>query len=475
MNDLVVIIPGITGSALADAQGREVWGLRLGTIARALAGLGGSLRSLTLPDGFEDDPAPDGVQPTGLMMGFHVIPGVWSPAFGYGELVRFLKHPRFGLTLDGEQVNGSSPGNLILFAYDWRLSNRRIAKQLKLRVEPALDRWRASAPERADAKVVFICHSMGGLVARWFADCLGGAAITRSIVTIGTPHRGALQALGQLVNGVSKGIGPLQVDFTRFARSLPSTYELLPEYACIEGPNGALSKTTECVLPRLDAARAITGMEFHDKLDSAPDPPYSLIPIVGIGQLTATTARIDGDRVEVLSTIKGRDRMGDGTVPRFAARPKRLVETDPSIRGVGDGHGALPGNRSVLDQLDFALTAEEVVYRVVESAEERVDESSITGVSVSDLHIAGEQVDVRVAVPERRVFEVVAFDETGSEADHAPVQLDGTEDDLGRFVGTASFERLKPGGIKFVARRENDPDGRDVRPVWAATLIWGDT
>ena len=115
-----------------------------------------------------------------------------------------------------------------MFAYDWRLSNRWTAELLKERVESALTRWRESAPERSDAKVVFVCHSMGGLVARWYLDVLGGAEIARALVTLGTPHRGALKALEQLVNGVRKGPGPLKVDLTGFARSLPSSYELLP-------------------------------------------------------------------------------------------------------------------------------------------------------------------------------------------------------------------------------------------------------
>ena len=54
--------------------------------------------------------------------------------------------------------------------------------------------------------------------------------MTSRIVTIATPHRGAMKALDQLINGARIGVGPFKPAFTTFARSLPSSYELLPEY-----------------------------------------------------------------------------------------------------------------------------------------------------------------------------------------------------------------------------------------------------
>jgi triacylglycerol esterase/lipase EstA (alpha/beta hydrolase family) len=35
--------------------------------------------------------------------------------------------------------------------------------------------------------VVFVCHSMGGLLTRYYVDVLGGHEITRSVVTIHKP------------------------------------------------------------------------------------------------------------------------------------------------------------------------------------------------------------------------------------------------------------------------------------------------
>ena len=50
-------------------------------------------------------------------------------------------------------------GQVLPVAYDWRLSNRYNAARLATIVEPALQRWRDSSPERADARLVFVGRS----------------------------------------------------------------------------------------------------------------------------------------------------------------------------------------------------------------------------------------------------------------------------------------------------------------------------
>jgi triacylglycerol esterase/lipase EstA (alpha/beta hydrolase family) len=133
-------------------------------------------------------------------------------------LVNGLK-ARFTLT----EASTTQPGNLLLFPYDWRLSNVLSAIKLAETAPGELDRWRKHT-QNPDAKLVLICHSMGGLVARWFLEVLGGREITRQLVTIGTPYQGSVDALRELVNGLSVGLGPLSVKLTAFLRSLPSVY-----------------------------------------------------------------------------------------------------------------------------------------------------------------------------------------------------------------------------------------------------------
>jgi pimeloyl-ACP methyl ester carboxylesterase len=404
------------------------------------------------------------------MPSWHAIPGVWTPVRGYSELLAFLGQERFGLVEDAGEP-GAGPGNLVVFAYDWRLSNRHSAERLRARVEACLERWRASELSRADAQLVFICHSMGGLAARWYIERLGGAEVTRVLVTLGTPHRGAVKALEQLVSGVRKGPGPLKADLTSFARSLPSSYQLLPEYACIETGAGGLCKTTEVDLPHLDRERVADGMRFHDELDATPPGSYPLAPVIGIRQPTWTTVAIEGETAVPCGRIGDADEGGDGTVPRLAARPKSMSDRDLAIRGVGEGHGVLAGHRSVTDQLEFVLTAKEVTYKDIAEHVHAADGERVIGVATPDLHEAGEDVAVEVAFAEQRVLQVVAVDEHAREVASELVRYGGETDMSGRWVGSAVLRGVPPGGYTICARAPDDPHGIGVAPVHTTTLV----
>ncbi|RPE44550.1 hypothetical protein EDD90_7800 [Streptomyces sp. Ag109_O5-1] len=71
-------------------------------------------------------------------------------------------------------------------SFDWRLRVRlRLAALVPpQRVAEELERRRSSAPERADAQVVFLCHSMGGLVARYYVECPGDHEVTRRQIAL---------------------------------------------------------------------------------------------------------------------------------------------------------------------------------------------------------------------------------------------------------------------------------------------------
>ena len=386
LDDLVVVLPGIMGSTLRDRNGAEVWGTSLGSIVKGVLTRGKAIKRLELPEGIGDEPAPDGVVAAALMPDIHVIPGIWSVSIGYEAMVRWFRD-----TFDVVEDDAARPeqiANFVQFPYDWRLSNRASAVALQRRVEPLLERFRTQ-PGRADAKVVFIGHSMGGLVARYYVDVLGGHEITDKVITLGTPHRGALNALESLINGVSKGLGPFKLDLTKLSRSLPSLYQLLPEYACIESDSG-LRKTTEMQLPDLDASLVADAMRFHEELRAATagvSLGYDSHPIIARTQPTSTTARLRNDRVEPLRTIDGRDEGGDGTVPRLAAIPYGITPDDAIVRYIKDKHGALPANAPVLTELEGVLTASEVIAR---------DTSYDVGVVMDDIWMAGQAVEATI-------------------------------------------------------------------------------
>lgn len=312
VTDLVVVLPGIMGSRLADADGGAVWDLSGADLLRGLRDFGRSLNALRLPKGIGDGDPGDGVVPVGLMPDLHALPGVWRPVDGYTDLLRWLER-HFTLSVSD---------NLLTFPYDWRLSCRYNAERLKGRIDLELERWRASAPERRGARVVFLCHGLGGLVARHYVERLGGHEVTRRLITLGTPHQGCLEALAALVDGGDPvGLGP---DLSRFARSLPSLHQLAPDYACMAGPDGPVHARDLPGLPGVDAALLADAARFHADLRSGPSRAELLV-IAGAGQPTATAAACDGDRLTLL-----READGDGAVPREVALPARAH---------GDGEG----------------------------------------------------------------------------------------------------------------------------------------
>lgn len=89
--DLVIVLPGISGSVLAK-DGKEVWGASTAAIWKIVTIGGGSIRSLAIK-GVDDaslDDLGDGVKATGLVQDLRIIPGLWK-IDGYTGLVNRLQ------------------------------------------------------------------------------------------------------------------------------------------------------------------------------------------------------------------------------------------------------------------------------------------------------------------------------------------------------------------------------------------------
>lgn len=428
IRDVVVVVPGIMGSELVDADGRPLWAVSPGGLVRAIRALSGD--RLTLPPDIGDGPAPDGVRATRPIGSLHLIPGLWSPVTGYDVLLDFLRSPRFQLVEADAHEPGRIP-NLIPFAYDWRLSNRHNGRRLAEVALAALERWRRQ-PGLGDAKLVLVCHSMGGLVARWFAEREGGAEAIRALVTIGTPHRGALRALTALVNGLEPGLGPLRLSLTGLARSLPSLYQLLPQYDCLDH-GGRRVGLDALAHPELDRGRVSDAAAFHAAINPAGEPAYVLHKVVGIRQPTPTTARVVGERVEPSPAIDGLNQGGDGTVPRLAAEPP--AGRGREVHEIADQHGELQGTRSLLDLLDGILTREQIVWQAAPGEP--------FGVEMNDLWTTAQDPLLQVSELGDRRLHVALFDEQGREVRAAtPVPADGC----------MRFGALAEGGYRAVVR-----------------------
>ena len=322
----------------------------MGSGARFRRRFGGSL-----PEKEGEGEPDDGVRATRLMPDLHVIPGLWSPIKGYTALAQFFGD-RFTVTTPTD----GSAGNLIEFPYDWRLSNVVSARRLAATAVPALERWREQSGNR-EAKLVLVCHSMGGLVARWFLEVMGGWELTRWLITVGTPYQGALNALETLVNGLSHGLGPFRMNLTELVRSFPSAYELLPTYPCFDPGSGKMRPLTEVSGVGLDSDMLTAAASFHamiaERVRERPERGYGIVAIKGILQPTYQSARPGGEGIEPLRVYGGIDRGGDGTVPRPSAHPPEWKEEGEGLTvGASQRHSTLQETEGVHAQLFLRLT-----------------------------------------------------------------------------------------------------------------------
>jgi hypothetical protein len=361
MPDIVVLIPGITGSRLVR-DGEPVWDLSLGAVGTALLSLGRSVTDLQMAaDDPEREYLDDGVRESGLIPDLHVLPGLDWRIDGYGKIAKRL-HGWFDLT---------AGDNYFEFAYDWRRDNRAHAKRLRRQSREWLRRWR-DRTGNADARLILVAHSMGGLIARYFAECTeDGWRDTRLLVTFGTPYNGSVNAVDGLANGYTKKLGPLTlIDLTDAMRSWRSVYQLLPTFRCVDDGTADSRRLREGPLPEgLSAERFRAATEFHDAIRTAVGEHlhddydgtggYDIRPIVGEFQQTLQSARL-GPPVEVLPTWQDSDAGGDGTVPALSSYPAERFESRAGVMFVAERHSSLQNNDAVLTQLHGLLRGQPV-------------------------------------------------------------------------------------------------------------------
>jgi hypothetical protein len=418
MPDVIVCIPGITGSVLRK-NNRDVWNISGSAVFNALRSLGGSIKDLELEEDPVDVDDVDGVQASSVIRDVHLIPGIWQ-IDGYTKLVDHIEE-KFDVTLND---------NLFEFPYDWRRDNRVASRQLATKARGWLDAWRAKSGN-AEARLIIIGHSMGGLVARHFIECRRFAddreawRDTRTLITIGTPYRGALGSLGTLVNGKKIRF----FDMTKVARSMTALHQLLPVYACYDAGDGNIVRVTEAEIPNLDAEKAKAAIAFHHEIDDAieanmkiadyAEKRYEIRPIVGIEQPTEQSALLEGNKVKLLRSRGGEDLGGDGTVPRPSATPPEFERFENTIYGA-ERHASLQNDDDVLFQLNGILTQPTFNPADYRAAVAKVGQS----LDVTDLATPAAKILVRVRPhedPGGLLIATVENVETGEE--HSRTQL----------------------------------------------------
>lgn len=392
MGDVIVMLPGITGSVL-QRNGQDVWAPTPGAALNALLTLGHDIQDLAVHDDPADvDDLGDGVVATRVIADVHLIPGLWK-IDGYSKLKSFVAKT-FDVKL-GE--------NLFEFPYDWRRDNRVSARKLQRSSADWLRSWRERSGNK-DAKLILVGHSMGGLISRYFLECLEGWRDTRTLVTFGTPYRGSIKAIGTLANGMSKKIGPVGLDLTGLVRSLTSVYQLLPIYPCYDPGDGKLVRIAETEVANIDRARAAAARAFHDEITQAVERHeqdeeylrgrYGIRPVIGTLQPTVQSARKHDAGVELIRAYEGVDQDGDGTVPRVSATPLE-VEHEENAMFAAQKHASLQNDDPVLTQLGGILSGIDLDLSAF-----RGPPTIGVGLDVDDVYAADEPVVIR-ARPEQ--------------------------------------------------------------------------
>ncbi|MEV7617155.1 hypothetical protein [Streptomyces sp. NPDC089799] len=364
----MVIVPGIMGSALYDTgRGTHVWGL---------GGISWLVRAWTLPGGLkplamteEELAGKTGrIKATGLLE--H---SAWTPYLAGIEPYADLVVAVGGCVAD--------PAAVLKFAYDWRLpvavNGRLLAAAARdhltaWRRHPAHDRARRHRVDEREGRLVFVAHSMGGLVARSALDpALDSdlAGDTRGVITLGTPFLGAVKAAVILNSGRGTPVRLPHRRLRAVCANMPGLHDLLPQYKSVReegrGGRGGHGDQVRHLTPGDvtaiggNAELARKSALFHRDLGRVALPGHRTV--VGVNQPTLQSltirdgkvlahlggARMNSDRSIVRDRATGRilwfEVGGDGTVYKESASLGPVTTTLPLQ------HGAVAKATSALD------------------------------------------------------------------------------------------------------------------------------
>ncbi|MFI6580946.1 hypothetical protein [Embleya sp. NPDC050493] len=412
MNDAVIVLPGIMGSELVEVStGRTLWGMAdAGWYARAWT-TGASLRALAVT-AEERSGRAGRIRATRLL---HAP--AWAPMLRGFE-------PYTGL-VQAVRRSAADPSAVLEFPYDWRLSVEYNAGLLAIAAYEHLRRWRRHPMGGPDARLVLVTHSMGGLIARYFTEVLGGSAELRALVTMGTPFFGSVKAVHLLGTGTGAPLPLPHARLRRLATTLPGLHDLLPSYHCVD-EGSSVRRLTAADVAGLggDAHLADEAFARRERL-LGTGSWETLWPSIGVAQPTMQSLVLrDGVaeprfvtcRTDPTGRIERIDRGGDETVYReaacpAAAKPFAFVQT----------HGALPGTREAIAQVCAVLDHRDL-------GPELGADATPLSLDTADSVPAGTALDIVIGgVPDPAALDVRVVDvATGAVLPRAlPVSRDG--------------------------------------------------
>lgn len=395
MRDIIVVLPGITGSVL-QKDNQDLWAISGQAAWNFVKTMGDSIQKLKLKgDDHTIDDLEDGIKATSLIQDTHFVPGLVK-IDGYTAIARRIQN-EFNMTLGK---------NFFEFPYDWRRDNRVAARQLDKFISQHLTKWRSDSGAK-NAKVILIAHSMGGLVSRYYLEVLGGWQHCKALITFGTPYRGSINALNFIANGYKRQF----VDLTDVMRSFTSVYQLLPIYKMVKVGDRHQRVAETDKIPNLIKNKAEDALFFHREIENAQetnakDEQYQnnffTIPYVGTEQKTYQSALLLDEQLEVSWEVPpeiGNERdSGDGTVPRVSATPIEFDNNrrlNPYSRFVSEKHGTLQNNGSILLDLIQQLR----ILQFPEGEPIRgISSQTAISLELDDLYLKDELVTIKAEV-----------------------------------------------------------------------------
>lgn len=452
--DLVIIVPGVLGSRLLH-NGSPLWGDDSPTFLQWARRRATDLAYLSVgSDDASLDDLGDGIVPDGLVQGPYVI-GRFTRAGGYARLTSALQK-RFSLKLGV---------NLQHFAYDWRRDLRVAARRLAVKAEGWLQSWRSQSGNR-DAKIVLVCHAMGGLVGRAFVDIEGGWPSTRTILTIGTPFQGSIRALDLLYFGLDfQRYGLPLHDLTSVVRTLTSVYQMLPHYPAIRAFGGDVVSPFEVRIPTFENQKIERARQFHrDLIDhhqrNRAKPGYEQLAsksVVGVAQPTAEVGRLLPNGTLSIDR-EPPENDGDGIVPRFSAEA-------PAATGFGGHWFYVPQTHGMLvsDPLAHALIGDLLEERDAVPFSTPLPRFTLRRSANDYLRIESDGLSLSVSQPFYRVGQAVGIRIAAHSATGHPFHSKSMR-------VTVRVEQLRHVGKRVSTKTVRLTPQRDRPDAWAGSL-----
>lgn len=419
--DAVVVVPGLMGSELWVGD-QQIWGFRkLGWYARAWRNENSSLADLALTE--------------------EELNGTYSRV----EARHLIRFPAFAVTLRSfepytnlvERIKTvvAHPDAVREFPYDWRLPIEHNAKQLENAALDHLSKWRSHHAYRAmlrersqlrPARLIFVAHSMGGLLVRSLSAEVREES--RAIIILGSPFDGAAKAAVILSSGEGAPIPLPRHHLRKLAIGLPCIYDLLPVYRCVEeyeaDPRRLTPSDIESIGGRGSLARS--SFAFHEKSSDTLMKNHHIL--AGTGQPTIQTISIKNGLVTsnrytfTLDPTGAFERAANGELIRVNAHGDGTVPRNSSYPAMSSGVTTVSQQHGHLARCSESLQFVADVITDSDPNAPRLGPGAELGIDAPDIVRPAETFSARiVGANGPNDVKVTITNDRGSNIDHPPI------------------------------------------------------